>query len=71
MDPSFDPEKGEPVRPEARSRQPRSEGMGVIISVVAVTALIILGMLCIMRPVEAPGTVTSEAPSPTAPPSKQ
>jgi len=45
--------------------------MGVIISVVAVTALIILGMLCIMRPVEAPGTVTSEAPSPTAPPSKQ
>jgi hypothetical protein len=40
--------------------------MGAIISVVAVASLIILGMLCIMRPVEAPGTVTSEAPSPTA-----
>jgi hypothetical protein len=44
----------------------RSEGMGAIIAVVAVAALIIVGMLYIMQPPSDSPTSTTQAPSPTA-----
>lgn len=70
----------DPNRPEHRSdleteataapvrRSVRSEGSGAIIAVVAVAALIIVGMLYIMQPpADAPSSMSSEAPAKTAP----
>jgi hypothetical protein len=69
MNSPTDPDKADLVRPEARNREmDRSEGLGAIIAVVAVAAVIIAGMLYILQPpAEAPNRVTSEAPSATTP----
>ena len=69
MNSPTDPDKADLARREARSRDADpGEGMGAIIAVVAVAALIIVGMLYIMQPPpETPGAVTSEAPSTTTP----
>lgn len=46
----------------------RGEGMGAIIGVVAIAALIIIGMLYIMQPpADTPGSVTGQGPSTTTP----
>ncbi|HWB44046.1 MAG TPA: hypothetical protein VG900_01275 [Hyphomicrobiaceae bacterium] len=59
--------QGDPMR-----RNPnRNEGMGAIVAVVAVAALIIIGMLYIMQsPSETPSTASSEPPATTAPSTK-
>jgi hypothetical protein len=64
-----DPENADLARREARAREmDRGEGMGAIIAIVAVAALIIVGMLYIMQaPPEARRAVTSEAPTVTNP----
>jgi hypothetical protein len=69
MNSPTDPEKADLARPEARSRDmDRSEGLGAIIAVVAVAAVIIAGMLYIMQPpAETPNRVTGEAPSAKTP----
>jgi hypothetical protein len=49
-----------------------SEGMGAIIAVVAIAALVIMGMLYIMQPpTDAPATTTTQAPAgPNSPPAQ-
>jgi hypothetical protein len=69
MNSPLDPETTKPERRVENSREmDRSEGLGAIIAVVAVAAVIIVGMLYIMQPpAETPGTVTGQAPSVTTP----
>jgi hypothetical protein len=56
--------QGDPMRRDPNRR----EGMGAIVAVVAVAALIIVGMLYIMQsPSETPSTASSEPPATTAP----
>jgi len=62
--PELDPQ----TRAIPEQRLDRGDGMGAIIAVVAVAALIIVGMLYIMQPpADAPSSITSEAPAKTAP----
>jgi hypothetical protein len=69
MNSPSDHESTDLVRAEARSRDMRrSEGLGAIIAVVAVAAVIIVGLLYILQPpAELPRRVTSEAPSAISP----
>jgi len=61
------PEMEPPLTSELR--EDRKEGMGAIIAVIAIAALIIVGLLYIMQPpADSPRSITSEAPSRTAPP---
>ena len=65
----LDPERTEPTRPlhNVRDAAP-SEGLGAVIAVAAVAGVIIVAMFYILRaPTEAPGPVTSQAPSVTSP----
>lgn len=59
-------------RDPERTNEPRgvdrSEGMGAIIAVVAVAAVIVMGLIYLMQsPVEPTRSVTSQAPTTTAP----
>jgi hypothetical protein len=56
--------QGDPMRRDPNRR----EGMGAIVAVVAVAALIFVGMLYIMQsPSETPSTASSESPATSAP----
>ena len=51
-----------------QQNRPGSEGMGTIIAVLAIAALLVIGMLYIMQaPSEPPSSATSEGPAKTAP----
>lgn len=67
--PRFPTDRRERDRPEYYDRAiDRSEGMGAVVAVVALAALIIVGLLYLMHPgSETPGRVTSEGPAATAP----
>lgn len=66
--PAVDPDLDTETRAAPIRRVERSEGTGAIIAVVAVAALIIVGMLYIMQPpADVPASMSSEAPAKTAP----
>jgi hypothetical protein len=55
-------------RADADQRDGQSDGMGAIVAVVAVAALVIIGMLYVMQPPNPnPARQTSEAPPASAP----
>ena len=71
-------DKNQSLEPDPRDLDPaetryrdadRNKGMGGIIAVVAIAALVIVGLLYTMQPqTETPARVTSEAPNATTPP---
>lgn len=65
MNSPTEPERAESTGPTAPSRDiDRSQGLGAIVAVVAVAAVIIAAMLYMMQPpAQAPNRVTSEAPT--------
>ena len=69
MNTPFDPERAEADRRMTEARQSdRSEGLGAVIAVVAVAAVILASILYILGPpAETPARVTSEAPGVTTP----
>jgi hypothetical protein len=66
MDPPIDPDTKNLDRRPAEQGADQSEGMGAIVAVVAIAALIIVSLMYLLRPPsDVPSTTTSQAPGVT------
>jgi hypothetical protein len=62
------PDQRDPNRPDYDRLADRSEGVGPILAVVALAAMIIVGLIYLMQsPTDSPSRVTSQGPTATSP----